>query len=203
MSSADLPVVELRHEVLEGGAERPRRRWPWAVLAVLVILAAGAWWLDGRARVDELAAFETRVDSGQLAVAQAEAHVSAMLAYGNPVLSRADLPPPLRVSLERVVERASSEGADALRQERAAVLATQVRPWHDDLAAAVAAYADYLEARIVSFDAGGADMQAGFVVHPEHATLLQVARTAAERAAAGDPDAVTRLDALLRDPSSF
>jgi hypothetical protein len=124
-----------------------------------------------------------------------------MLAYGNPVLSRADLPTSLRSSLEGVVRDASREGADTLGQEREALQALNVRPWHRDITAAVTAYAAYLDARIVTFDAGAQEMNAGFEVNPVAATTLREARSRSAQAAAGDPALARQLDELLKDPT--
>ena len=184
-------------ELLVAGPDVAPRRWPWLVAAVLAALLAGAWWVDGQARRAELDAVAARVEAAEVSLDQGDARVAAMLAYGQPLLSRATLEPSLRADLEALVREAHGDAAALTAQARADLAGVRVPAWHGDVASAVAAYDDYLAAREQTSRAAAADVEAGFARHPEHDARRAVARAALAAAAAGDRDLGARLGSVL------
>lgn len=187
-------------ELLAAGPDAAPRRWPWLVAAVLAALLALAWWADGQARGAELDAVADRIEAAEVSLDQGDARVAAMLAYGQPLLSRATLEPSLRADLQALVRQAHGDAAALTAQSRADLAGVPVLAWHGDVAAAVAAYDAYLAAREQTSREAAVDVEVGFARHPEHDALLAVARAALVRAAAADRDAAARVEQALPAP---
>jgi hypothetical protein len=134
-------------EELSLGPERPPRRWPWVVLACVVVVGAVFSVLDARARDREVAELLSAVEAGEAAVTYAERRVAAMVTYASPALWSSGTPSRARQDLEQVVQEAAGAGADRVRELASEVDGADVLPWHGGVAAARDSYATHLRQR--------------------------------------------------------
>jgi hypothetical protein len=140
------------------GPTRPPRRWPWVLLAVVIVLGAGFSVLDSRARDREVAELLVAVERGETAVTYAERRVAAMVTYASPALWSSATPPRARLDLEGFVQDAAGGGAVRIRGLAAEVAGTEVLPWHRALTAARDSYAAHLRDRAAYLDRVAEDM---------------------------------------------
>jgi hypothetical protein len=134
-------------EVVDYGADRPRRRWTYLVVPLLLVAAVLAYVLDDRARQREYDALLVRVAAADEVVDLAESQVVSIKQYVAPTLFAADAPRALRRDLARLVLGTADEGALDVARERERVLALEALPWHGSQADAQAALVSYLEER--------------------------------------------------------
>jgi hypothetical protein len=149
-------------EELSLGPERPPRRWPWVVLACVIVVGAVFSVLDARARDREVAELLSAVEAGEAAVTYAERRVAAMVAYASPALWSSGTPPRARQDLEQVVQEAAGAGADRVRELAAEVGGTNVLPWHRGVETARDSYAIHLRERATYLGRVAEDMRVLF-----------------------------------------
>lgn len=138
-----------------GTPERGRRRAPFVVLCVVVVLAAvGAgflWWSDtARQQVngDLLVAF----GESSARAASGERQVQGTLAYASPMIWSAAVPEEVRDDLRALVEASAADVAADLAVLRDQVAATAVLPWHEPQAVARAELLALIDAQRDRFD---------------------------------------------------
>jgi len=138
-----------------GTPERGRRRAPFVVLSIVVLMAMVAggflWWSDSaRQQVNgELAA---AFGESTARAASGERQVQGTLAYASPMIWSASVPEDVRDDLRALVEASAAEVAADLGDLRDRVAATTVLPWHEPQAKARAELLALIDAQRDRFD---------------------------------------------------
>lgn len=119
-------------EELEYG--EPRQRHPRllaAAVIALTLVVALCWWLDrqweGAATADVTAA----ASHAEMTVTNAQRRLDSMRDYVRPAISRPDLDPAMRTSMEELIDDARNQGLLEIDAARAALLDLSFAPWHD------------------------------------------------------------------------
>ena len=164
----------------------------------MALLALAARWGDSRLRAHEFDALVNAITDSQATAAHADEFVYSTRSYTMPQLISSSSAV-VRSGLAELIDRSAAEGASQLAQERSAIAAITVLPWHHDVRAARARYLGYLDARLAALDkvAHGGDLVA--IPHAVDTPALQQAR-AALLAAAPSAAQRQRAQAALADP---
>jgi hypothetical protein len=190
-------------DVVSGGppepyARRRPRRWPLVAVLAAALLALAVHWGDARQRTHEFDALVGAITDSQATAAHADELVYSTRSYTMPQLISSSSAT-VRSGLADLIDRSAAQGATQLRQERSAIAAIKVLPWHHDVRAARARYLGYLDARLAALDdvSHGADLAE--IPHAVDTPALQLAR-AALLAAAPSAAQRQRAQAALADP---
>jgi hypothetical protein len=179
-----LSVTVVADILTNGREERPTRQRTiprWMTLVVVLLVAAGFAadrWQHQR-EVDQVLHGAV---AGRQSVYFAEARVGGMLQYLTPLLFRDGLTPSMQSSLDGLLQQAASDGAQSLRESRAALAGSYVLPWHQAARTARDAYVAYLDSVIARYEAVSRDASTLFQTDPSirenFMTALSALRTA-------------------------
>jgi hypothetical protein len=163
-------------------SDRARRRWPFAVLAVVIVLALIGKWADHRRRTDEFDQLIARASAAQATALDAGSKVLSTRQYTMPLLVTSSSAT-VRSGLEQLIDDSAATGAANLRKDRGALARVSIWPWHESLRAAKRAALAYLDQRISDLDAiaAGADLS---LLNSAAAVSASVQATLALRSAA-------------------
>lgn len=178
-------------EVVDFGADRPRRRWAYLLVPLLLTAAVLAYVLDDQARQREYDTLLDRVAAGEAAVQRAEFQVVSIKQYVSPTLYSTKAPEVVRRDLARLVRGTADAGALKVAEQRERVVALEVLPWHSTQADAQDALVAYLEEREGRLEAVLADTSSA-TTYPRRDELR-----AALAAAAPDTERAERATAIL------
>ncbi len=120
-------------EELEYGA--PRKRHPRLLTAAIVafaIVLATAWWLDRRWQESSTEAVNVAAEQAETTVANAQRRLGSMREYVQPAISRPDLDPQTRQSMDELVQEARAQGLLELAAVREELAGLSFAPWHDE-----------------------------------------------------------------------
>jgi hypothetical protein len=190
----DLDLVESKPNHLT-----PRqRRWIGVGLVVAVLLAALAWYADGRRRVAEFDRLASCVAAGEGARIDAEARVAGMGSYVRPSLG-VNPAPDVDQSLYRLVAQEAVVGEPEVRHSLTVCEHVGILPFHPSLKTARSAYVGYLGAELDRLSAIAADGSQAFESSEELGALRSQAFAELKSAAPDDSrrrrlDQVTRVD---------
>lgn len=142
-------------EELEYGA--PRKRHPRlliaAVAAFALILTAG-WILDRRWQDSATAEVSAATEQAEIALVIAQQRIASMREYVQPAVSRPDLDPDTRQSMNDLVEQAREQGLVELQAARQQLADLTFAPWHDGPRSLRDQALASLEAQISAIDSG-------------------------------------------------
>lgn len=133
-------------DVISAGSSdhQPRSfRWVGIVVGVLVVLGLSGTAADRALRHHEFTTLVSRDADSEATAAHAEGVVMSTHAYTMPLLTYST--PEVRSGLAKVIAESAAQGVGELRNERAAVAATTVLPWHSSMRAAKRAELNYLD----------------------------------------------------------
>lgn len=119
-------------EELEYGAPRTRhpRLLTAAIVAFAIVLAA-AWWLDRRWQESATDAVNAATEQAEMTVTNAQRRLGSMRDYVQPAISRPDLDPEVRESMDDLVQEARAQGLLELAVVREQLTGLTFAPWHD------------------------------------------------------------------------
>jgi hypothetical protein len=175
-----------RLDIVESGAPsgQPRRARSAAVLAVIVLLGAGARWVDDRERRQSFDALMACVGSGQAAISDGRARASFMSDYIQPAISSGPAPD-VRAGLYELVQQAAAGSLPTLRAARAGCRRVDLLPWHSGLRTAHASYLAYVDDELAVAQAIAAE---GSEIYAERPRLLRLRERASAALTATAPD---------------
>jgi hypothetical protein len=133
-------------DVLSAGSpdRQPRSyRWVGVVVGVLVVVGLSSAAADRALRHHEFTTLVSRDADSEATAAHAEGVVISTHTYTMPLLTYST--PEVRSGLANVIAQSAAQGVTELRNERAAVAATTVLPWHSSMRAAKRAELSYLD----------------------------------------------------------
>lgn len=128
-----------------GSSDRQPRsyRWVGIVVGVLVVVGVGSTAADRALRHHEFTTLVSRDADSEATAAHAEGVVMSTHSYTMPLLTYST--PDVRSGLAKVIAQSAAQGVIEVRNERAAVAATTVLPWHSSIRAAKRAELNYLD----------------------------------------------------------
>jgi|SRR5680860_34869 len=151
-----MPARRGATETVSFGRDRSRPRW-WGPAALVAVLLGGALVLaDATARSGEFDDLMVAVEATQTTVALSERKLSSMRQYVRPLMSSTDASSPVGLGLRDLVRDVGLEGAARVAEQREAVTATRILPWHSAQRTARARYLDYLDAKAEHLAVAGA-----------------------------------------------
>ena len=156
-------------------------------MAALLVLVLAGYLLDGQLHDRELSRLLDRIGAAESTATYAEHRVAATVQYASPQLTSADVPPPVRRSLEQLVEAEAAGQVPVLQRAGDAAAGTTVLPWHRDVRTARDRYRSYAAHRLAVLRAGALDLGALRSPHPElddERAAVRAALTAAGASAA-------------------
>jgi nitrogen fixation/metabolism regulation signal transduction histidine kinase len=119
-------------EEMEYGASRNRHpRLLMAAVVVFALVLAAAWWLDRRWQESSTDAVALATEQAETALANAQRRIGSMREYVRPAISRPDLDPQVRASMDDLVQEARAQGLLELALAREELATLTFAPWHD------------------------------------------------------------------------
>ncbi len=161
----------------DGRAERPRRRWPFVVLAAVVALALTAGWLDQARKHAEVHDLVSKTVQAQQTIEGARKVVLSTRQYTMPLLVSSSSVT-VRLGLQRLIDQSAARELTQLRDARDSIADASILPWHHDVRDAKRANLAYLDQSIADFEqvAHGADL--ALLTSPAATTAATMARHA-------------------------
>ena len=195
----DLDEPDGRPDLVESSPRRltlRQRRWVAAIAVVVLLLAAVAWYADGRRRLSEFDRLADCVATGESARVDADARVAGMSSYVRPSLGVSPNPD-VDQQLYRLVARQAVVGAPEVQRALRTCRQVSLLPFHSALKSARNAYLAYLAAEAAQLSSIAGDGSHAFDDTDELVSLHTQALTAL-RSAAPNRSGRQRLDQVVR-----
>lgn len=168
------------------GTDRPRRRWPGVLAALLLLAGFGGTRADAALAERELDMLLDRADAGLSTVAYTDRRIQGTVRYFSPALVSASVDQGVRDSLQGIVREEAAGQVPAVRSHRDAAAAVRVLPWHAAEREARDRWVAYLDGRILLLEEVATEFRRLYQPRPEQEVALAQAREAFTRAGAAE-----------------